>query len=122
MTQRRVLVVEDNRDIRESIVELLEDNGYVAGAASDGVEALSKLEAEPTPCVILLDLMMPNMDGRSFREEQLRRPQLSNIPVILISAHTGLAESARELRAAAHLEKPLKVSRLLETVRTYCGA
>ena len=122
MTRPRVLVVEDNRDIRESIVELLENHGYVAWAASDGVEALAKLEAQPAPCVILLDLMMPNMDGRGFRAEQLRRPELSSIPVVLISAHTGLAESARELGAAAHLEKPLKVSRLLETIRVYCGA
>ncbi len=69
--------------IRESIVEFLDDNGYEAVGASDGREALQKLGAssDAPPCLILLDLMMPVMDGRTFRERQLQLPELAAIPV-----------------------------------------
>ena len=80
--------------IRDSIVEFLDDNGYQAVGASDGRDALDKLTAsDPPPCLILLDLMMPIMDGRSFREQQLQTPQLASIPVVVFSAYRDVAKT-----------------------------
>jgi CheY-like chemotaxis protein len=118
----RIFVIEDEDMIRDSIVEFLDENGYEAIGAADGREALDKLNAssDPRPCLILLDLMMPIMDGRRFREEQLRSPSLSAIPVVLFSAYRDLARTAGELNAAGHLEKPLKLADLLQKVREHC--
>ena len=118
----RVFVVEDEEMIRESIVEFLDENGYTAVGASDGRDALEKLGASPDgpPCLILLDLMMPVMDGRTFRERQLQSPQLAAIPVIVFSAYRDVATAATEMKAVGHLEKPLRLPDLLRKVRQYC--
>ena len=116
----RVLVVEDDPTIREVLVEVLGEHGYDAVGASNGREALDTLAASSDrPCVILLDLMMPVMDGRSFREQQLQSPDLSGIPVIVISAHLDHTV-ANDLNAAAYLRKPVKLAEVLRSVRTYC--
>ena len=116
----RVLVVEDDPTIREVLVEVLGEHGYDAIGASNGREALDTLAASSDrPCVILLDLMMPVMDGRSFREQQLQSPDLSDIPVIVISAHLDHTV-ANDLNAAAYLRKPVKLAEVLRSVRTYC--
>jgi CheY-like chemotaxis protein len=119
----RVFVVDDEEMIRESIVEFLDDNGYQAVGASDGRDALQKLGAasDGRPCLILLDLMMPGMDGRAFREHQLQSPELAAIPVIVFSAHRDVATAATEMNAAGHLEKPLRLPELLRKVRQYCA-
>jgi len=75
-----VLVVEDDRDVRESLVAVLEDAGYRVMSAADGRAALDLLRAGPRPAVILLDLMMPVMDGFEFRAEQVRDPSLADVP------------------------------------------
>jgi len=108
--------------IRETIIEYLGDNGYDAVGAADGREALDKLEATPdvTPCLILLDLMMPVMDGRAFREHQLQKPELATIPIVVFSAYRDVAKTAGELNAAGHLAKPVKLPDLLRTVQQYC--
>jgi CheY-like chemotaxis protein len=117
----RVLVVEDDETIRESLIEFLEDNGYQATGAGHGREALEKLQGtEPRPCLIVLDLMMPVMDGASFREQQLQDPALSQIPVVVVSAYREVSRRAAELSAAAHLQKPLKLAELLEVVERHC--
>ncbi len=123
-TTHRIFVIEDEEMIRESIVEFLAENGYDAIGAAHGREALDKLTAlpEPRPCLILLDLMMPIMDGRAFRERQLESPNLAAIPIIVVSAYRDLAKTAVELRAVGHLEKPLRLPDLLRTVRRYCAS
>jgi CheY-like chemotaxis protein len=116
----RVLVVDDDAGIRESIMETLEDHGYQPIGAANGREALDLLhEADPPPSLILLDLMMPVMDGWSFREEQLKSPELASIPVVAISAYQDVAEQAEWLRVD-YLSKPLKLERLLRVARQYC--
>ena len=116
----RVLVVEDDPTIREVLVEVLGEHGYSAVGASNGREALDTLAASSDrPCVILLDLMMPVMDGPSFREQQLQSPDLSDIPVIVISAHLDHT-ATNDLNAAAYLRKPVKLAEVLRSVRTYC--
>jgi len=117
----RVLVVEDDTDIRETMIEVLADAGYQAVGARDGVEALAQLRGpEDRWCLVLLDLMMPNMDGRTFRAEQLRDPTLSPIPVIIVSALSDTGEDAEELQVAAHLTKPVPLEDLVEVVDRFC--
>jgi CheY-like chemotaxis protein len=121
MPAHRIFVVEDEEMIRESIVEFLDEQGYEAVGAADGREALAKLAAsEPQPCLILLDLMMPVMDGREFREHQLQTPAIAEIPVIVFSAYRDVARTAGDLNAAGHLEKPLKLTDLLRTIQRHC--
>lgn len=117
----RVLVVDDDADIRESVIEVLEDAGYVAVGAADGIEALAQLrDPEDRWCVVLLDLMMPRMDGRTFRAEQLQDPALSPIPVVIVSAMSDVAEAAEELGVSAHVTKPITLSTLVNVVDRFC--
>ena len=121
MGLHRILVVDDEEMIRDSLVEFLEESGYQAIGAVHGGDALEKLKSlSPLPCVILLDLMMPVVDGPTFRERQLSDPQLSAIPVIVLSAYRGVAKRAAERNVEDHLDKPLKLSALLELVRKHC--
>jgi CheY-like chemotaxis protein len=118
---RRIFVVDDDEDIREGLMDFLEDNGYEPVGAADGREALQLLgTAEPPPCVIILDLMMPVMDGQSFREAQLQDPALSHIPVIVISAYKDGEEAARQIHATTYLPKPLDLDALLGIVKAHC--
>jgi CheY-like chemotaxis protein len=121
MPDHRVLVVDDEDMIRDSLVEYLDENGYRAIGAVDGQDALAKLAAaEQRPCVILLDLMMPIMDGKTFRAEQLRDPALADIPVIVLSAYHGVAKWAGELNLRDHLAKPFRLEELLRLVNKHC--
>src|SRR5262245_34540626 len=92
----RVLVVDDDEMIQESIREVLHDEGYDVALAQNGVEALAKLRAGPRPSVILLDLMMPVMDGWQFRSEQKKDGTLAAIPVIVITAAGSAVRSSIE--------------------------
>ena len=115
-----VLVVDDDRDIRDSLIEMLEDHGYPATGAANGAEALEALRTRPRPSLILLDLMMPVMDGRGFREEQLKNPAWADIPVIVISAYGNIEAQAQEL-AVGFVRKPVASRPLIELVRRYAG-
>ena len=117
-----VMVVEDDFEIRQSLLDILADHGYAAMEASNGREALEKLKkSDRLPCLILLDLMMPVMDGTAFREEQRRTPPFDQIPVVIISAYRDLNERTKGLDAAAHLKKPLGVEEVMGAVRKWCG-
>lgn len=117
----RVLVVEDDELIRDSLLELLEQHGVAAEGAANGREALDQLAAATTlPALIVLDLMMPVMDGREFRAAQLRDPALAGIPVVVISAYRDLAELEHELQPVGLLGKPLKLAELLAIIRRHC--
>lgn len=119
---RTVLVVEDDSDIREALAEVLEDGNYRAIRAPNGEVALEKLRASaPVPCVILLDVMMPVMDGREFIARQQKDDSLREIPVVVLSAHADAAHAAVQLNAAAFLKKPIDLVELLRTVERFCG-
>ncbi len=110
--ERLVFVVDDDRLVRESVSDFLEDNGYGVVLAADGGQALELLAtSDRRPDLIVLDLAMPNVDGPTFREQQARIPDLASIPVIVV---TGLAEPKFE--SAAFLRKPLKLPALLATI------
>ncbi len=114
-----VLVVEDDRDSRELLGEMLELSGYRPLLAADGLEALRLLGRE-RPCVILLDLMMPRMDGCAFREAQLAVEALRAIPVVVVSADPNAERKARDIEAAACLGKPVDPDDVLALVQQYC--
>jgi DNA-binding response OmpR family regulator len=121
MGTHQVLVIDDDVDIRDSLVDFLQDHGYAPVGAVHGRDALDKLNAPNLrPCAIILDLMMPVMDGKMFRQEQLRIPDLSRIPVIVISAQKNVAEAIEDLDIARSLPKPLNLSALLKVLREYC--
>jgi CheY-like chemotaxis protein len=113
-----VLVVDDDQAIRETLCELLEDEGHRAVGAANGKEALDILRREDRPCVILLDVMMPVMDGPTFRAEQLKDPSLSAIPVAVITA--AGASAAAALNPGALLLKPLSMDSVLQVVDRFC--
>jgi CheY-like chemotaxis protein len=111
-----VLVVEDHADLRDMLSVLLEGEGFLVETASNGAEALQRLEAV-MPAVILLDLMMPVMSGDEFRQRQLADPRYAGVPVIcMTAAHDGSARAER-LRADAYFQKPIDFDRLLGAVR-----
>jgi CheY-like chemotaxis protein len=121
MHGRRILVVEDDADIREATIDILVDHGFDAVGAANGREALDRLHAGgDLPCLILLDLMMPVLDGRGFCAEQQRNPELARIPVVVVSARCDSAQHAAELGAAGCLDKPVKLGDLLRVSRRHC--
>jgi len=118
-TRGEVMVVEDDFAIRETLRELLEDQGFHVMGAANGREALAQL-AEHEPRLILLDLMMPVMDGMEFRSAQQRDARWARIPVVVISADHGLAQKATNMEVDGFLAKPFELRELMETVRRYC--
>jgi CheY-like chemotaxis protein len=116
-----VLVIDDDADVRESMIDWLTSNGYEASSAANGREALKLLRGgERAPDAILLDMMMPIMDGLSFRWEQLADPTLSSIPVIILSAQGHCREAAVELEAAGCIKKPCQPDALIELLGRVC--
>jgi CheY-like chemotaxis protein len=119
---RRILIVEDDLDIRDVLTQVLEYEGFEVAAASNGREALDYLRSHPKPGLILLDLMMPVMDGWQFRSEQQQDEQLSSIPVVILSADGNAYQKAAIIRAAGYLKKPVELETLLDTVNRHCIA
>jgi CheY-like chemotaxis protein len=117
----RVLVVEDDSDLRESLCMLLEMEGFLTAGAGNGLEALDYLSTQPPPCVILLDLMMPKMNGFEFRARQLADTVLAKVPTIILSAISP-DQQRQELQSAAdYLAKPVRPAQLAQAIRRHCS-
>lgn len=114
-----ILVVEDNDDVREMMAVTLELEGHEVATAVNGRDALQKLHKGQKPCVILLDLMMPVMNGWEFRSALDRDPELRDVPVVVVSA-LGKGEMAQRTHAAAYLPKPVDMDELLDVVCDFC--
>jgi CheY-like chemotaxis protein len=115
-----VLVVDDDFDIRDSLADVLRDEGYGVEVAADGEEALAQLRRmSPPPGLILLDWMMPRCDGEQFRAQQKIDPELASIPVVLLTADARLPEKRALLDVDDYLAKPVDLDLLLETVGRY---
>jgi CheY-like chemotaxis protein len=113
-----ILVVEDDDDIREVMQEALSSEGFQVDAAKDGLDALGKLDGDGRhPLLILLDMMMPKMDGETFLKTLRGMPALAEAPVIVISGNAAARETARDLHAAGCLMKPFELEDLLRVVR-----
>ena len=117
---RPVLIVEDDADLREMMAQLLTLEGYQIETVANGREALAYLNEAPRPDVILLDLMMPIMDGWEFRRRQQDDPALADVPVIVLTALDQAQARAADLNGVDFLKKPLDFDRLLELVRRRC--
>jgi CheY-like chemotaxis protein len=111
-TGRSILLVEDDDIIRRAIEMVLEWEGYQVDCATNGQEALDHLRAGHHPSLIVLDVMMPVLDGEQFRLQQLRDPAMADIPVIVVSA----ASFAESVNAVRHIRKPFEVQELLDAI------
>ena len=117
----RILVVEDDSDLRQSLAEVLEDEGCEVACAKDGRDALHQLEACVVPAAILLDLTMPGMDGWEFRSRQRTDPRLAAIPTIVISAAFGNdPRNVSTLAPDAFLSKPFDLVSLIDALKRVC--
>jgi len=112
---RRLLVVEDDFVLRAHLSELLSQEGFEVSCAADGAEALARLEREPLPAAIVLDVVLPRMSGLSFRQEQLRSPAFRDIPTIAFTALRNVAELG-ELGFHAVISKPANFDRLFQAL------
>lgn len=119
-TQPDVLIVEDDEDMRNTLQAFLEMHGYSAVVAANGADGLRKLRAGLRPCLILLDLMMPEKNGFQFRVEQVVDPALAEIPVVIYSGDVEAQADAAVLGGVARLAKPVDADRLLTVVKAYC--
>ena len=113
-----VLLVEDNPDVRDMMTLALELGGHRVIAAANGRDALDLMRRQ-RPCVILLDLMMPVMDGWQFKAALEHSRAGRDVPLIVVSA---LTEVVNKIPGAAHLAKPVDIDRMLELVEQYCRA
>jgi CheY-like chemotaxis protein len=119
---RPVMIVEDDPDLREVMAALLESEGYAVLAAHDGADALSLLaDGSSAPFLILLDWMMPNMDGEAFRRRQLETPILAGIPVVVLSAAPpeNFSRDAIARMVPVVLRKPIDLASLVDVVGRY---
>jgi two-component system chemotaxis response regulator CheY len=122
MTARvSVLVVDDDDDLRETIRDVLHDEGYTTAGAANGAEALGYLGTSPRPSLILLDLSMPVMDGIAFLEVRKADPRLAAISVIVFSAAASVADKVRDFDVDGALAKPIKLAQLLRLIERHCG-
>ena len=116
----RVLVVDDNRSVREPLVVLLEGRGFSARGVGNGREALQMLRGGFDACLILLDLTMPIMDGWTFRTVQRGEPKLAEIPIVVLTALIDPKKAAEKLGAVAGFAKPLDTEALMRLVGEHC--
>lgn len=115
-----ILIVDDEPALVEAISSVLEDEGHAVTIAADGRAALGLLRDGLRPCLAILDLMMPHMDGWELRETMLADPSLADIPVAVVSA---LARGEmRQLRPVAVIKKPFALTQIVELANRHCGS
>jgi CheY-like chemotaxis protein len=114
---KRVLIVEDERDLLDSLQEFFEDEGFTVQTATNGAEALSLLDADELPSVVLLDLMMPVLDGNELYARMRAEPRLAGIPVIVSTSDPSRAPSGVLI-----MKKPVNLGSLLGAVQSHCQA
>ncbi len=112
-----VLIVEDEEDLRELMRESLELKGYHVVTAQEGQEALEKIDGIEQLCLVLLDLLMPGMNGWEFFERMRERPELNQVPVIVHSSASNRAPAG----VTRVLQKPILFDRLIAVVGEYCS-
>jgi CheY-like chemotaxis protein len=113
-----VLIIDDDDDLRDSLRDLLQRRGYRVETAEHGQAALAVLAARGVPCVVLLDLAMPVMDGWQFLSAVQADAALATIPIVIASAHGATHAPAG---VAGVLRKPFDLDRLLQVVARHCG-
>jgi CheY-like chemotaxis protein len=119
VADRTVLVVEDDPALRQVYADVLRDDGWQVHAAGDGVEALNILREGVRPCVAVVDLRMPRMDGWTFIDE-MRKGPWDDMPFVVLAAHYQVQEEARRIGARWWLQKPVGIERLLHVIDEAC--
>ena len=115
-----VLIIDDDPGVHEMLTDVLSDEGYDVVAALNGREGLERLH-ERRPDVILLDLMMPVMDGWRFREEMRHLESARDIPVVVLSATHSIVDAARQIKADGYIAKPFDLDQLLAKLAAYAA-
>ncbi|WP_437692134.1 response regulator [Sorangium sp. So ce176] len=116
---KRILIVDDDAAIRRTLSELLEEEGYSVASVANGLEALDYLRGDPSSiALVLLDLMMPVMDGFQFRAEQKRDPALASMPIVVMTARGGTDRAG--IDADAIISKPFDLLKLMDTIERTC--
>ncbi len=118
---KTILIIEDDADVASALADVLESEGYAVAVSRDGREALERIGAGPPPDLILLDLMMPVMNGWEFREAQRRIPTAADVPVVAISADGDVRAKAASLDAAVFVRKPVSIEDLLAAITRAFG-
>lgn len=113
-----ILIVEDEKDIRDSLKMILELEGYSVFTAENGKEGLKILKGLDRPCLILLDLLMPVMNGMEFLEAKKHEDAIAQIPVCVVS---GVASDPHLKNTAGFIKKPIDLEILLKFIKNYCG-
>ena len=116
-----LLVVEDDGVFRDAVCDLLRQEGVEVTCAEDGQDGLDLLRGGYRPCLILLDVAMPFVDGMSFRRQQLEDPEIASIPVTVVSGHPRKEKEAMRLGVSGYLRKPISPRQLLEVVERHCS-
>jgi CheY-like chemotaxis protein len=115
-----VLVVEDDKDSREMLCEYLRQNGYNAAEAADGQQALGQLDEVRNLCLILLDIMMPVMNGWQFLAQQRTHNRFGDVPVVILTAHPPRSLELAIVEVDRVLTKPIDLVEILKVVQSYC--
>lgn len=121
MADRTVLVVEDDPALQQVYADVLRDQGWRVHVAGDGVEALDILQDGLRPCVAVVDLRMPRMDGWTLIRE-LRKGPWHELPFVILAAHYQVHEEAKRIGARWWLQKPVGIDRLLDVINEACAA
>ena len=116
-----ILVVDDDSALRNAMGDLLGEKGIPATCAENGQVGLDLLRGGARPCLVLLDLQMPLVDGFTFRRRQLEDPRIAGIPVVVMTGQAGGAKEAERLGVALTMSKPIAPSRVLGVVERYCA-
>jgi CheY-like chemotaxis protein len=118
----RILIIDDDEDIRDIMAMILETQGHEVTTAGDGIAGLEQLRAGGRPSLILLDMMMPRLDGEGFLEALRSDPATADIPVVIVTGHPAAREKAAELGTAGCLVKPVELVDLLRTINSVHAA
>lgn len=121
VARRKLLLVDDHEDFRQLLTSLVGRRGIQVVTSSDGRDALRQLAASPDYGLIMLDLMMPGMDGFAFLAERERNPELLRVPLVVLSALTRKQELLRGYTINELLEKPIANEQVLMVARQYCA-
>lgn len=115
---RTILIVEDDHSIRETLKDLLESEGFSVVTAENGLEGVERIKQYPHTCLVLLDMMMPIMDGREFLDVIQADPEVSHIPVLVVSA-TVTSETSRGAQGV--IKKPIELDFLLKMINEHAA-
>lgn len=119
LEKKPILLVDDEPDLRECIADFLETEGYKVIQAENGKVALNLLKTGIKPSVVLLDYMMPIMDGKAFCEVFSKDSSINSIPVILLTAAKVTEETLKQMNLRDQLMKPIQIEKFLETIAKY---